>query len=149
MIKYSDILQSGDAVSALNPELERRLKSCHRDDAINIQFTSGTTGLPKVISHKLDAHSYVLCKGATLTHSNILNNGFFVGERMKLTPEDKMCIPVPLYHCFGLVLGNLAALTHGSSIVYPAAGFDPLAVLQVPVLPPTYLNTHYLFIVDC
>ncbi|HOA92474.1 MAG TPA: AMP-binding protein [Quisquiliibacterium sp.] len=85
------------------------------DDPINIQFTSGTTGNPK---------------GATLTHHNILNNGFFIGEAMKLTPQDKLCIPVPLYHCFGMVLGNLACLTHNTTIVYPCEGFDPLAVLQ-------------------
>jgi fatty-acyl-CoA synthase len=85
------------------------------DDPVNIQFTSGTTGAPK---------------GATLTHHNILNNGFFIGERMRLTSEDKLCIPVPLYHCFGMVLGNLACTTHGTAIVYPAEGFDPLATLQ-------------------
>jgi fatty-acyl-CoA synthase len=78
-------------------------------DPINIQFTSGTTGFPK---------------GATLTHRNILNNGFFIGECMRLTPEDRLCIPVPLYHCFGMVLGNLACFTHGSAIVYPNDGFD-------------------------
>ena len=85
------------------------------NDAINIQFTSGTTGFPK---------------GATLTHRNILNNGFFIGECMKLTPEDKLCIPVPMYHCFGMVLGNLACVTHGSTIVYPNDGFDALSVLE-------------------
>jgi fatty-acyl-CoA synthase len=85
------------------------------DDPINIQFTSGTTGSPK---------------GATLTHHNILNNGFFIGEAMRLTPADRLCIPVPLYHCFGMVLGNLACVTHGSTMVYPAEGFDPLATLQ-------------------
>ena len=85
------------------------------DDAINIQFTSGTTGFPK---------------GATLSHKNILNNGFFVGEAIGLTPQDKLCIPVPLYHCFGMVMGNLGCLTHGSAMVYPSEGFDPLAVLQ-------------------
>jgi fatty-acyl-CoA synthase len=84
-------------------------------DAINIQFTSGTTGFPK---------------GATLSHRNILNNGFFVGEAIGLTPEDKLCIPVPLYHCFGMVMGNLGCLTHGAAMVYPSEGFDPLAVLQ-------------------
>jgi fatty-acyl-CoA synthase len=85
------------------------------DDPINIQFTSGTTGYPK---------------GATLTHHNILNNGFFIGETMRLTSKDRICIPVPLYHCFGMVLGNMAAITHGSAMVYPGEGFDPLAVLQ-------------------
>ena len=85
------------------------------DDPINIQFTSGTTGSPK---------------GATLTHHNILNNGFFVGEAMRLTEQDRLCIPVPLYHCFGMVMGNLACLTHGAAMVYPGEGFDPLATLQ-------------------
>ena len=85
------------------------------DDPINIQFTSGTTGSPK---------------GTTLTHHNVLNNGFFIGEAMKLTAEDRLCIPVPLYHCFGMVLGNLAAITHGTCMVYPGEGFDPLAVLE-------------------
>jgi fatty-acyl-CoA synthase len=84
-------------------------------DAINIQFTSGTTGFPK---------------GATLSHRNILNNGFFVGEAIGLTPDDKLCIPVPLYHCFGMVMGNLGCLTHGSAMVYPSEGFDAAAVLQ-------------------
>ena len=85
------------------------------DDPINIQFTSGTTGTPK---------------GATLTHHNILNNGFFIGEAMRLGPEDRVCIPVPLYHCFGMVLGNLACLTHGAAMVYPSEGFEPLSVLE-------------------
>ena len=85
------------------------------DDPINIQFTSGTTGAPK---------------GATLTHHNILNNGHFIGEAMRLTASDRLCIPVPLYHCFGMVLGNLACITHGATLVYPGEGFDPLDVLQ-------------------
>jgi fatty-acyl-CoA synthase len=85
------------------------------DDAINIQFTSGTTGAPK---------------GATLTHHGILNNGFFIGEAMKLTHKDRLCIPVPLYHCFGMVLGNLVCTTHGAAMVYPGEGFDPLTTLQ-------------------
>jgi len=83
-------------------------------DAINIQFTSGTTGQPK---------------GATLSHRNILNNGYFVGLAQRLEPGDRICIPVPLYHCFGMVMGNLASLTHGATMVYPAAGFDPGATL--------------------
>ncbi len=85
------------------------------DDPINIQFTSGTTGTPK---------------GATLTHHNILNNGFFTAETMQLTEHDRLCIPVPLYHCFGMVMGNLGCLTHGAAMVYPGEGFDPLACLQ-------------------
>ena len=84
------------------------------DDPTNIQFTSGTTGSPK---------------GATLSHHNILNNGYFIGEALKLRPEDRVCIPVPLYHCFGMVLGNLACLTHAAVMVYPAGSFDPLACL--------------------
>ncbi|NIJ66213.1 fatty-acyl-CoA synthase [Sphingomonas leidyi] len=94
-------------LAAIGPELRA-------GDAINIQFTSGTTGQPK---------------GATLSHRNILNNGYFVGLAQRLQPGDRVCIPVPLYHCFGMVMGNLAALTHGATMVYPAAGFDPGATL--------------------
>lgn len=85
------------------------------DDPVNIQFTSGTTGAPK---------------GATLTHHNILNNGFFIGEAMRLTARDRLCIPVPLYHCFGMVLGNLACMTHGATMVYPGESFEPEMVLR-------------------
>ena len=85
------------------------------DQVFNIQFTSGTTGTPK---------------GATLTHFNIVNNGFFVGEGMRLTADDRVCIPVPMYHCFGMVLGVLAAMTHAAASVLPGEGFEPLAVLQ-------------------
>src|SRR6266566_2030135 len=85
------------------------------DDAINIQYTSGTTGFPK---------------GATLSHHNILNNGFFIGEALHLSERDRVCIPVPFYHCFGMVLGNLACTTHGSAMIVPGEGFDPLAAME-------------------
>tara|TARA_B100000700_G_scaffold8798_1_gene9083 strand:+ start:225 stop:1958 length:1734 start_codon:yes stop_codon:yes gene_type:complete len=85
------------------------------DDPINIQFTSGTTGFPK---------------GATLTHFNVLNNGYFTGESLKFTSVDRLCVPVPLYHCFGMVLSNIAALTHGAALIYPDEAFDPLSVLE-------------------
>ncbi|MDQ3154195.1 MAG: AMP-binding protein, partial [Actinomycetota bacterium] len=84
------------------------------DDPINIQYTSGTTGFPK---------------GATLSHHNILNNGYFVGELCDYTEQDRICVPVPLYHCFGMVMGNLAATTHGACLVYPAPAFEPAATL--------------------
>ena len=90
-------------------------RACSSTMPINIQFTSGTTGLPK---------------GATLTHHNILNNGYFLGQAMGYTEQDKVCIPVPLYHCFGMVIGNLACITHGAAMVFPGEGFDPLATLQ-------------------
>ena len=85
------------------------------DDPINIQYTSGTTGFPK---------------GATLTHHNILNNGFFIGETLKYTEHDRVCIPVPFYHCFGMVLGNLACTTHGATMVIPAEAYDPVVTMQ-------------------
>ncbi len=97
-----------DRLAELAPELTP-------DDPINIQFTSGTTGRPK---------------GATLTHHNILNNGYFLGEAMRFTEHDRLCIPVPLYHCFGMVMGNLNCLTHGSAMIYPSDAFDPQAVLE-------------------
>ncbi|WP_220812049.1 AMP-binding protein [Variovorax sp. UMC13] len=112
MQRFSALLASGDPQDARIAQIGATLKAT---DPINLQFTSGTTGFPK---------------GATLTHRNILNNGFFIGECMKLTPEDRLCIPVPLYHCFGMVLGNLAVITHGATIVYPNDGFDPLTVLE-------------------
>jgi fatty-acyl-CoA synthase len=109
-----------DEVAALAGDGERRrlqeiAAALQFDDPINIQFTSGTTGFPK---------------GATLTHHNILNNGYFIGRTLRLTEQDRICIPVPLYHCFGMVLGNLACITHGAAMVYPGEAFDPLAVLE-------------------
>ena len=94
--------------------LAGRMAGLHHDDPINIQYTSGTTGFPK---------------GATLSHSNILNNAFFIGEACAYTEEDRVCIPVPLYHCFGMVLGTLACTTHGSAIILPGPGFNPEEVL--------------------
>lgn len=105
-------LASGPADPAKLAACERELSA---DDPINIQYTSGTTGFPK---------------GATLSHHNILNNGFFVGELCKYTEADRICIPVPFYHCFGMVMGNLAATTHGCCMVIPAPGFDPKASLD-------------------
>ena len=95
--------------------LAERLASLDFDDVINIQYTSGTTGFPK---------------GAMLTHHNILNNGFWIGERMRLTPRDRLCIPVPFYHCFGMVLANLACVTHGATMVLPAPHFSPIHTLE-------------------
>jgi fatty-acyl-CoA synthase len=111
--RFSEVLARGtekeaQRIAELGPQLQF-------DEPINIQFTSGTTGFPK---------------GATLSHHNILNNGFFIGEAMRLTSDDRLCIPVPLYHCFGMVLGNLAAVTHGACMVFPGEGFDPLVTLE-------------------
>ncbi|HLK46980.1 MAG TPA: AMP-binding protein [Bryobacteraceae bacterium] len=113
MMAFSELSRLGGP--AERSRLEELARSLQFDDPINIQFTSGTTGLPK---------------GATLTHHNILNNGFFSGEAMALRPGDRLCIPVPLYHCFGMVLSNLAALTHGATMVFPSEAFTPLAVLE-------------------
>ena len=112
MLRFSQLMEMGQSGDQRIDAIAATLKNT---DPINIQFTSGTTGFPK---------------GATLTHRNILNNGFFIGECMRLTPADRLCIPVPLYHCFGMVLGNLACFTHGSTIVYPNDGFDPVTVLE-------------------
>jgi fatty-acyl-CoA synthase len=109
-LTWQDLLAEADPAALARAEAELL-----PDDAINIQFTSGTTGFPK---------------GATLTHRNILNNGLFTAQTIALTQHDRICIPVPLYHCFGMVLGNLAALTSGAAMVYPGEAFDPLAALQ-------------------
>ena len=95
-------------------QLQHREASLHFDQAVNIQYTSGTTGFPK---------------GATLSHHNILNNGYMVGESLGLTAQDRLVIPVPLYHCFGMVMGNLGCITHGTTMIYPNDGFDPLLTL--------------------
>jgi fatty-acyl-CoA synthase len=113
---WDDLVAAGAvALASSSAELERRAAALAFDDPINIQYTSGTTGFPK---------------GATLSHHNILNNGFFIGEGCRYTPADRVCIPVPFYHCFGMVLGNLACTTHGACIVIPAPGFDPAATLR-------------------
>ncbi|HEX5744643.1 MAG TPA: AMP-binding protein [Archangium sp.] len=107
------LLDNGTRVS--ERMLTDREATLQFDDPINIQYTSGTTGFPK---------------GATLSHHNVLNNGFFVGEALRLGAEDRVCIPVPFYHCFGMVMGNLACASHGSTMVIPGEAFEPLAVLQ-------------------
>src|SRR5882724_11594845 len=113
MLNFDDVIRAGGNAERVKlAELGPKLQF---DDAINIQFTSGTTGHPK---------------GATLSHHNILNNGYFVGLTCRYTEHDRVCIPVPFYHCFGMVLGNLGCTTHGACMVVPAEAFDPLATLQ-------------------
>jgi fatty-acyl-CoA synthase len=111
--EWDELSATGHSVDA--SALAAREAELAFDDPINIQYTSGTTGFPK---------------GATLSHHNILNNGFFIGEACGYTERDRVCIPVPFYHCFGMVLGNLAVVTHGACIVIPAPGFDPAATLR-------------------
>jgi fatty-acyl-CoA synthase len=110
---WDALLDAGTGVST--NALETLENSLQFDDAINIQYTSGTTGFPK---------------GATLSHHNILNNGFFIGEALHLSERDRVCIPVPFYHCFGMVLGNLACTTHGSCMVIPGESFEPLEAMH-------------------
>ena len=112
-IPFEDVTRMGGARH--QAELATLAATLQFDDPVNIQFTSGTTGSPK---------------GVTLTHHNILNNGYFLGRIMRLTETDRICIPVPLYHCFGMVIGNLASLTSGAAMIYPGEGFDPLATLE-------------------
>src|SRR3954466_14903039 len=111
--EWDGLAASGDGIA---PEaLDERMAGLGFDDAINIQYTSGTTGFPK---------------GATLSHHNILNNGYFVGQLLGYTEDDRVCVPVPFYHCFGMVMGNLGATSNGSTIVIPAPAFDPAATLR-------------------
>ena len=112
-VAFADIEAKGARVD--RSALATRLQMLTPQDPVNIQFTSGTTGSPK---------------GVTLSHHNLLNNGYFVGKGIDLGPADKLCIPVPLYHCFGLSMGNLACLAHGAAMVYPGEGFDPRATLE-------------------
>jgi len=113
MFRFSDIVAMAPADAAA--QLAARAQLSQPDDAINIQFTSGTTGLPK---------------GATLTHFNVLNNGYFVGQAMNFTDQDRLCIPVPLYHCFGMVMSVLTSVLFGATMVFPSEAFEPFAVLE-------------------
>ena len=110
---WDDLVAAGSGVDPV--QLSDRMATLTMDDPINIQYTSGTTGFPK---------------GATLSHHNILNNGYFVGELVDYTEQDRICLPVPFYHCFGMVMGNLAATSHGSCMVIPAPSFEPAATLK-------------------
>jgi fatty-acyl-CoA synthase len=110
---WTEFMERGDEVE--ESALVARERVLQFDDPINIQYTSGTTGSPK---------------GATLSHHNILNNGYFVGQMLRYAEADRICVPVPFYHCFGCVMGNLAAVTHGAAVIVPAAAFDPEAVLR-------------------
>ena len=113
-LRYADVVierdrrRTSQRVRELRPLLQP-------EDAINIQFTSGTTGLPK---------------GATLSHHNVVNNGYFVARRMTFTENDRLCIPVPLYHCFGMVMGVLGCVTHGAAMIFPGEAFEPKSVLD-------------------
>ncbi|MEA2010644.1 MAG: AMP-binding protein, partial [Actinomycetota bacterium] len=111
--EWNELFDAGDDIP--DEELWQRESLLDADQPINIQYTSGTTGFPK---------------GATLTHRNILNNGYFCGETLGYTEDDRVCIPVPFYHCFGMVIGNLACTTHGATMVVPSPGFDGGAVLE-------------------
>lgn len=113
MLTWDELLAMGDRIEP--EQLAKRQDQLEFDEPINIQYTSGTTGYPK---------------GATLSHHNILNNGHFVAELMNFTERDRLIIPVPLYHCFGMVMGNLGCMTHGATMIYPSAGFEAKAVLE-------------------
>lgn len=113
MYSWEQVLKMGDEVD--DSILQERAEQLDFDDPINIQYTSGTTGFPK---------------GVVLTHHNILNNGYFIGECMNFTEKDRLCIPVPFYHCFGMVLSNMACMTHGATMVLPAEYFDPVSTMK-------------------
>lgn len=113
MYQWDDLLKKADSIS--QDELREREKALDFDDAINIQYTSGTTGYPK---------------GVVLTHHGVLNNGYIIGEGMGFSEKDRLCIPVPFYHCFGMVLSNMACVSHGSTMVIPGPAFDPGDVLK-------------------
>jgi fatty-acyl-CoA synthase len=113
MVAWDDFLALAESVRG--DDLQQRRDTLDIDDPINIQYTSGTTGFPK---------------GVKLTHNNILNNGFVIAEYMQFTDTDRLCVPVPFYHCFGMVVGNLAAMSHGACVIIPAPSFDPLITLQ-------------------
>ncbi|PYR33134.1 MAG: AMP-binding protein, partial [Acidobacteria bacterium] len=111
--RWSEVMELGKTIP--DETLRREEQGIELDDPVSLQFTSGTTGKPK---------------GAVLSHHSLVNNGFFIGERLQYTPADRVCVPVPLFHCFGMVDANLSAMTHGSAIVLPSETFDPLASLQ-------------------
>ncbi|WP_372830643.1 AMP-binding protein, partial [Pontibacterium sp.] len=113
MWRWDDFVEMAEKIDA--SQLQKIQAELQFDDPINIQYTSGTTGFPK---------------GAALSHHNILNNGFFVAESMNFTDQDRLVIPVPLYHCFGMVMGNLGCMTHGATMIYPDDGFEPKSVLE-------------------
>ncbi|MEW6442953.1 MAG: AMP-binding protein [bacterium] len=116
MFTFDEVLQGGREVP--DEDLARRMAGIDPDDDINIQYTSGTTGFPK---------------GVTLTHFNILNNGYHIARVMRFTEQDRLCIPVPFYHCFGMVLSNLACVTAGATMVIPSPSFEPIAVFEAVV----------------
>ena len=110
---WSEVIDAGKNIA--DEKLNAITASLDRDDPINIQYTSGTTGFPKAV---------------LLTHHNILNNAWFSAKAMHFTEQDRLCVPVPFYHCFGMVLGNLACVAEGSAMVFPGEGFEPLETLE-------------------